>query len=235
MSPVFIDVMSMLGNWVSGVGAATAVIYAVNANKSGVKCYPCIHNKYSKSIKIELFNHKQVKSYITGIYIEFLDVGEFVDERVRNVESLNEHVDFCIDPGQRFSFLIEFDDLMLLYFNNVHWHRLNRVFNMPELKIVISLLNGKSKEVKLTESYYNDLLTGFIKHKEQSIMYPCRGNCYLVPSYEIGRSECEIVQNRINNYMECYNKLILLHPPRFKFTNKIRLLMAKGFACQAGN
>ena len=235
MSSDFVNVMAMLGNWVSGIGATSAVVYAVNVNKSGIKCYPRSPNKYNRNIEIELFNHKQVKAHITGLYIEFLDRNSLIKQQVVNIESLKELVDYCMVPGQRLNFVVKFDELMEMYFSNILWHEVNGVFNIPEVRIVVSVLNGRSKAIKLNESYYCELLEKFMKHKEQSIMRPYRGSVYIVPSYEAGKTDYEIVQDRIDNYMFCYGKLIFLHAPRFKLRNRVRLLLAQSYSHSKGN
>ena len=239
MSSDFVNVMAMLGNWVSGIGATSAVVYAVNVNKSGLKCYPRSPSKYNRNIEIELFNHKQVKAHITGLYIEFLDRNSLIKQQVVNIESLKELVDYCMVPGERLNFVVQFDELMEMYFSNILWNDVHSVFNIPEVRIVVSVLNGRSKAIKLNESYYCELLEKFMIHKEQSIMSPYRGSgfggAYIVPSYEVGKTDYEIVKNRIDSYMFCYGKLIFLHAPRFKLRNKVRLLLAQSYSHSKGN
>ena len=216
----------MLGGWFSGIGATAAVVYAVNTNRSGLKCYSKITNEYSKDIEVELFNHKQVKAHIIDIKVECLDFNKYLRQSDEQIKSLKEHFDYCIEPGHRLKFTIKFNELMELYFGMMRWYSVDSVINIPEIKISIYVLNGSRIDIKITNNYYTTFLEKFKNDQERNIMTPNRGYCYIVPSNEIGKSDSEIMGDRIERHIKVYGNLIRLLPPKFRFINQLKLLKA---------
>ncbi len=164
----------MLASWFSGIGATAAVLYAVNTNRSGLKCYPKQLGHHKNNIHIELFNHKPVKAHITDIRLELVDETKFGRDDSVSLSIYNDIIGMCMEPGQRFKLSLSYATFEDNHTKLFHWFKVENVPYMPRVRLSIYILNGKRIDIGMPFEFYPYYIDGILERSSDATK---RYNC----------------------------------------------------------
>ena len=198
-TPSTIDVLTMLGSWFSGLGATAAVVYSVNINRSGLKCY-AKRLSNQKIIKVEWINHKPVKAYITDIRLELVDGSILSEHSSVRLTDYKEKLNVCIEPGQRDIITFAFDNLAQPYTVIFPWYKVSEFVTMPRVRISIYIMNGRRIDIALPDDFYSYYCDEKLRRSEEETKFY---HCYSLKD----------MKNKIDSYVKIYGIFLKISKP----------------------
>ncbi|EMS7752203.1 hypothetical protein ACIX9V_004401 [Vibrio vulnificus] len=222
MSQESLGIWTMLGTWFSGIGAFSAVLFALYSNK------PRLNIKFRGQSKLEIVNQRPVNAHISHIYHEIVGAtksqfSNFSPYRILLNDSKREDepLDKTVVSGEFLIIHLSTDELYKSYVNKCNYNGIVIPKHMPIMKICIRLTNGKVYKLNAPMSFYRDVQHRNIYKPEQDMMSLTN------PNIKIGFSSDEIrlryCSQTLERYMLAYKADMLWKLPKKKsLTNALR-------------
>ena len=225
MSQDTLGIWTMLGTWVSGLGAFSAVLFALYSNK------PRLSIKFRGQSKLEIVNQRSVNAHISHIYHEIVGAPKsrfanfspyriLLDHNTREDEPL----DRTVVSGEFFVIHLNTDELYKSYIKQCHYNRIEVPKHMPRMKVCIRLTSGKVYKMNAPLSFYRDVQHRNIYKPEQDIMSLTNPN--VQSRYPSDETRVRHYSQTLERYMLAYKADMLWKLPKKKsLTKRLRVIL----------
>jgi hypothetical protein len=175
-----IEILSMLGSWVSGIGTISAVIYAINVNKPRVSAIVSdIKFNDNGDFTIDVHNKSAISAHISHIRLvpawsishKAIDKNIFSENIIlkgsdkRQYERLNIEV----KPGMYQQFEFSAFTLLKAYCEFCQISKANKMMRMVRARIAIYLTTGAVCYVDLPKSQYQKIKNSMLIPVEERV------------------------------------------------------------------
>ena len=213
MSQETLGIWTMLGTWFSGLGAFSAVLFALYANK------PRLNIKFRGQSKLEIVNQRSVNAHISHIYHEIVGAPKsrfanfspyriLLDHNTREDEPL----DKTVVSGEFFVIHLNTGELYKSYIKQCHYNKIEVPTYMPRMKVCVRLASGKVYKMNAPLSFYRGVQQRNIYKPEQDIMSLTNPNIQSgFSSYE---SRLQYYSQTLERYMLAYKADMLWKLPK---------------------
>ncbi|CAK1946073.1 hypothetical protein [Vibrio crassostreae] len=170
MSSDTLNILTMLGTWFSGLGAFSAVLFALHSNK------PRLDIKFGGHFKLDIINKRPVNAHISYVYREISGTpkmfGNFSPYRILLNHSTREDetLDKTIASGEFSVLHLDSDQLYKSYIKQCDYGKIEFPKYMPKMKICVRLTTGKVYKINVPQSFYKDIQQINIYGPEQKLM-----------------------------------------------------------------
>ncbi|MBO2680166.1 hypothetical protein I6M56_15105 [Shewanella algae] len=167
MKASLIEILSMVGTWVSGLGAFSAVFYAINSNKP--KITPVMGEftgRFDDEFTIDLYNLKPITLHILHIRLVKHTTMSFKKEpsnfSQRNI-LFNKNTEQCkrmnieISTGEHYQFKFSVDSMLDAYCDFCDIKKPRKMLRMVKADIAFFLSNGSVCYIPLPNSTYQKM------------------------------------------------------------------------------
>jgi len=168
MESSMIEILTMLGSWVSGIGAVSAVIYAMKANQ------PKLNATVSSTVfndegdfTLDVFNNKAITAHISHVRLtpkriffrNTIHPTKFSRHSIikSNQKRQSERLNIEIEPGAYKQFNFSGQSLLNAYCDFCNISKPEKMIRMVKAEIVIYLTNGSKCQIALPKSQYQKI------------------------------------------------------------------------------
>jgi len=151
----------MLGTWFSGIGAFSAVLYALHSNK------PKLNINFRGQSNLEIVNNQSVNAHINYIRLEFKNSffkylpppSKFSPNRILMDYVLREDevLGLKVLSGDLVNIKLNTDNIYRAYFKKHEYRQILIPRIMPKLQICIYLAGGKKYILDMPIAFYKDV------------------------------------------------------------------------------
>jgi len=163
-----IEILTMLGSWVSGIGAVSAVIYAMKANQPKLNAVvsSTIFNDEG-NFTLDVFNNKSITAHIS--HIRLAPKGLFLRNKIHptkfshhsiiksHQKRQSERLNIEVEAGAYKQFEFSGQSLLKAYCDFCDISNPNKMIKMVEAQIIIYLTNGSKCYIDLPKSQYQKI------------------------------------------------------------------------------
>lgn len=163
-----IEILTMLGSWVSGIGAVSAVIYAMKANQPKLNAVisSVVFND-DGDFTLDVFNDKAITAHVS--YIRLAPKALFFKNKTHpskfsrnsiiksNKKRQSERLNIEFEAGTYKQFEFSGLSLLMAYCEFCDISNPNKMIEMVEAQIVIYLTNGSKCCIDLPKSQYQKI------------------------------------------------------------------------------
>jgi len=225
MQATTVEILSMLGSWVSGIGAISAVIYAIRVIQPKIGARISDVNFYNEGrFIIDVFNDKSVNSHISyvrlvkktkfnfshGLPSQFSHNSILLDYKNKQ----HERVNITVEPGGHTQFKFSASSLLDAYCELQDIRKVSGMTNMVKAQIAIYLTNGSVKYVELPKSQYQKMKNVIFKAADNRVNTAIKlGRLNYLDHYSF--EDITRMQNdMLNDYENTYKRHLYLLPPK---------------------
>ncbi|MCX7127980.1 hypothetical protein [Aeromonas sp.] len=163
-----IDLLSMLGSWVSGVGTVGAVLYAININKPKVKSFVSdVKHGEDGDFTIDIYNERAISAHISHIRLVptwTMKYGKVKKTRFSHNSIIkgsdkrqHERLNIEIKPGMFEQFDFSASSLLKAYCEFCSISSADTMMRMTKARLAIYLTTGSVCYVDLPKSQYQKI------------------------------------------------------------------------------
>lgn len=163
-----IDILSMLGSWVSGIGTVSAVLYAMDINKPRVKALVSdIKFNDEGDFTIDIYNERAISAHISHIrLIPAWSMKHRKTKKTRFSENSiikgsskkqYERLDIEVQPGMYQQINLSASSLLKAYCEFCPISRADKMMRMTKARLAIYLTTGSVCYVDLPKSQYQKI------------------------------------------------------------------------------
>lgn len=229
MNPETLALWTMIGTWVSGLGAFSAVLFALRSNK------PRLNINFRNQSKLEIVNQGLVNAHISHVYHEISGVTKskllhFSPYRILSDFNTREDepLDKTVSSGDFFVLELNTDELYKSYIRQTCYHKIKTPKHMLRMNICVRLTSGTVYRMSAPTSFYKDVKQRNIYEPEQSIMILTSPNVEVRrPSDSSWTRHCS---ETLERYMSAYSADMLWQLP--KNNNFTKRLIEISFSIQ---
>ncbi|MEZ8627925.1 hypothetical protein AB6D75_19255 [Vibrio splendidus] len=224
MTDESLGIWSMLGTWFSGLGAFSAVLFALYSNKPRLKI------NFRGQSKLEIANQRPVNAHISHVYHEIVGTPKsrfvsFSPYRILldNNAREDEYLDKTVASGEFSVIHLNTDVLYKSYIKQCNYNKIEVPKYMPKLKICIRLSSGKVYKMDALLSFYSDVQHRNIDKPEQDIISLETLN--IQRNFPSDERRMQYYSQTLERYMLAYKADILWKLPKNKsLTKKLRVI-----------
>lgn len=207
-----IELLSMLGSWVSGVGTVGAVLYAMNINKPKVKAF-ISDVKYGEDgdFTIDIYNERAMSAHIS--HIRLVPIWKMKSGKINKTrfshnsiikgseKRQHERLNIEIKPGMFEQLDFSASSLLKAYCEFCPISSADKMMRMARARLEIYLTTGAVCYVNLPRSQYQKIKNAlFIPALRQvDILADRNGYCRFPQDYTEERKS-EIYKRALDNY-----------------------------------
>ncbi|EKO3590883.1 hypothetical protein [Vibrio metschnikovii] len=219
MSKDTLEILTMLGTWFSGIGAFSAVMFALHSNKPRLKV------KFRGQSKLEIMNQRPVNAHISHIY-HLIDgtsdrrIGSFSPYRIilGNNSREDEALDQTVLSGEFSIIHLNSKVLIKSYIKQCQYSKVEVPKCMPKMYICVRLVTGKIYKLEAPLSFYKDVQYSYIDEPMRAIESLTDSNVVRGPSFDAVRSE--VYSHTLERYSAAYKANMLWTLPKNKSLTK---------------
>lgn len=221
-----IEILTMLGSWVSGIGAVSAVIYAMNANQ------PKLNATVSSTVfndegdfTLDVFNNKPITAHIS--HIRLAPKGLFLRNKINptkfsrhsiiksNQKSQSERLNIEVEAGAYKQFEFSGQSLLEAYCDFCDISKPNKMIRMVEAQIVIYQTNGSKCYINLPKSQYQKIKNAMLIPKTRRISDIFRIGIYNnFPADYTREHKDKLLEEYLDDYQLAYRRHFYIELPR---------------------
>jgi len=225
-----IEVLTMLGSWVSGLGAVSAVIYAIRVNQP--KLNIIISSKIFNDegdFTVDVFNNKMIISHIS--HIRLVAKKSFLESKLNptkfsnhpiikpspNNKSLrqSQRLNIKIESGAYEQFHFSGQSLLNAYADFCDIKSPTSMTRMVKAQIVVYLTNGSTCRIDLPKSQYQKIKNRMLLPIDQRLSEICNLgiNRSFPKDYSLDH-KYKIIEDNLNTYERALKRHYYLQLPR---------------------
>jgi hypothetical protein len=226
MDSSMIEILTMLGSWVSGIGAVSAVIYAMRANQPKLNAIvsSTVFNDEG-DFTLDVFNNKAITAHISHIRLVPKDLflkNKFHPTKFSrhsiiksNQKRQSERLNIECELGAYKQFEFSGQSLLNAYCEFCDISKPNKMMRMVKAQIVIYLTNGSKCYIDLPKSQYQKIKNAMLIPITRSLSESFRVGIYnnFPADYSNERKDSHII-NRLVQYEYAYKRHLYVQLPK---------------------